>query len=81
MTSDTLDSLPVGSRAKVLAYRIASSPLRRRLLSLGLLPGAELEVLRRAPLGDPIEIRIRHTHLALRAHEAAVLSVERLGEV
>ena len=71
----TLDQLRPGDQAKISQYLIASSPRRRRLLALGLVPGCQFEVLRRAPLGDPIEVRVRHTRLALRREEAAVLAV------
>jgi ferrous iron transport protein A len=74
----TLDQLRPGDKAQISHYLIASSPLRRRLLALGLVPGCQFEVLRRAPLGDPIEVRVRHTSLALRREEAAVLAVRPL---
>jgi Fe2+ transport system protein FeoA len=50
--------------------------VRRRLLELGLLPGTHVEVVRRAPLGDPLELRLRGYRLSLRAAEAAAISVE-----
>lgn len=74
----TLDQLQPGDRAEICAFHIEASPLRRRLLALGLLPGTTLEVLRRAPLGDPMQVRVRHTSLALRRDEAAALSVRKL---
>ena len=74
----TLDQLRPGDQAEICHYLISSSPLRRRLLALGLVPGCRFEVLRRAPLGDPIEVRVRHTSLALRREEAAVLAVRPL---
>jgi ferrous iron transport protein A len=48
----------------------------RRLMELGLVPGTRVEVLRRAPLGDPIELRLREIHLSLRRSEAAYIHVE-----
>lgn len=48
----------------------------RRLMELGLVPGTRVEVLRRAPLGDPIELRLRDVHLSLRRSEAAFIHVE-----
>lgn len=73
----TLDQLQAGDAAEVMQFLIDSSPLRRRLLALGLLPGTPLQVLRRAPLGDPLQIRVRDTSLALRGAEAAVIQVKR----
>jgi ferrous iron transport protein A len=52
--------------------------VRRRLLELGLLPGTEVEVVRRAPLGDPLELRLRGYRLSLRAEEARAIAVERV---
>jgi ferrous iron transport protein A len=44
-------------------------------MELGIVPGTEIEVVRRAPLGDPIELRLRRVHLALRREEAAFIHV------
>lgn len=74
----TLDQLQAGEAGEVAQFLIESSPLRRRLLALGLLPGTTLEVLRRAPLGDPLQIRVRDTSFALRGNEASVIQVRRL---
>jgi ferrous iron transport protein A len=46
-----------------------------RLKELGLVPGTHVEVVRRAPLGDPIELRLRHVHLSIRRSEAARIHV------
>lgn len=43
---------------------------RARILEMGLLVGTPLEMVRYAPLGDPVEIRVRDYHLSLRRHEA-----------
>lgn len=48
---------------------------RRKLLSMGATPGTRFKVLRVAPLGDPIEIKIRGFHLSLRKSEAAAVKV------
>ena len=45
-------------------------------MRLGLVPGTEVEVIRRAPLGDPMEIRLRGFSLALRPSEAEALAIE-----
>ena len=44
--------------------------LRRRLLEMGFCNGANVEVIRRAPMGDPIEFRLRGYHLSLREEQA-----------
>ena len=73
-----LGDLSPGDSARVEAVRCAPS-VRRRLLEMGLLPGTELEVVRRAPLGDPIEVRLRGYSLSLRKSEASGVAVAQLS--
>lgn len=75
--SVTLEDLAVGDQGRVLGYQASAGAYRRKLLSMGLTPGVALEVVRVAPLGDPVEIRVRGTSVSLRRAEAAVLEVER----
>lgn len=70
--------LLVGQRAKVVGFRGAEPGYRRRLLDMGLVRGAEFRLVRRAPLGDPVEIEVRGYRLSLRQDEAACLCVEPL---
>ena len=69
-----LGDLSPGDRARVQGVRCAPA-VRRRLLEMGLLPGTELSVVRRAPLSDPIEVRLRGYSLSLRKSEAAGVTV------
>jgi ferrous iron transport protein A len=64
-----LSSLPAGSAGTVIAVKVAPEH-RGRLLEMGLLPGTHVEVVRYAPLGDPVEIKVRGYNLSLRKHEA-----------
>jgi len=50
--------------------------LKRKLLDMGVIPGTKLEVIKLAPLGDPIDIKIKGYHLSLRKEEARHISVE-----
>lgn len=51
--------------------RIDAEPvITRRLMELGLVPGTEVEMVRTAPLGDPVEVAVRGLHLSLRRSEA-----------
>ncbi len=59
--------------------QISESPLKQRLMSMGLIPGTKVTVLRSAPMGDPIAIGIRSYNLALRREDAALISVEQVG--
>ena len=52
---------------------------RRRLLMLGVTPGSTVEIIRVAPLGDPIEIRIRGCLITVRKDEAEILDIEPIG--
>lgn len=71
----TLADLESGQRAKVVRV-YADGPLRRRLVDHGLTAGTEVSMERTAPLGDPIEIIVKGTHLSLRRQEAAGVEVE-----
>lgn len=73
-----LKQLEVGDRAKVSGFAEAGGAYRRKLLSMGLTPGAELQVVRVAPMGDPVEIRVRGFALTLRKGEADALTGEKL---
>jgi ferrous iron transport protein A len=53
-----------------------SSAIGRRLLDLGFVPGTEVRVVRRAPLGDPVEYELRGYRLCLRRSEALQIRVE-----
>lgn len=70
----TLNTLGVGCRACVVSVG-GDTDLRRRLLEMGFCNGAEVEVVRRAPLGDPIEFRLRGYHLSLRDEQAKHVKV------
>jgi ferrous iron transport protein A len=70
----SLDQLRVGQQARITAVAGADS-LVQRLLEMGLIDGEELEVVGVAPLGDPIELRLRDYRLSLRRTEAARIQV------
>ncbi|EXJ17155.1 FeoA family protein [Imhoffiella purpurea] len=74
----TLKEFAVGDNGRVLGFQGGGGTYRRKLLSMGITPGVALEVVRVAPLGDPVEIRVRGTSVSLRRDEAAVLEVERI---
>jgi ferrous iron transport protein A len=73
-----LHELKVGQRARVVAVQGQDS-LVQRLLEMGLLEGEDVEVIGFAPLGDPIEIRLRDYRLSLRRREAACITVQVLS--
>jgi ferrous iron transport protein A len=75
----SLDQLRVGQRARVEAVA-GQDVLLQRLLEMGLLEGEELEVIGFAPLGDPMEIRLRDYRLSLRRSEAARITVSTIED-
>lgn len=64
-----LTSLSVGSAGTVTEIRVPPEN-RGRILEMGLLVGTPVALVRFAPLGDPVEIKVRGYHLTLRKHEA-----------
>src|SRR5215211_9250167 len=70
----SLDALEAGRHARVTAVS-GSGALARRLMEMGVVPGAPVRVIKAAPLGDPLEVRVRDYHLALRRSEAQTVSV------
>lgn len=75
----TLNQLTPGQRATVKGVTGEGSAIYQRLMEMGVFEGAELEVVRFAPLGDPMEVRLHGYHLSLRKAEAAAVSVEVRG--
>ena len=69
------EDLKPGDKARVVRFNGLDSVYKNRLMSLGMTPGTEFIVQHVAPLGDPIEIRLRGFHLSLRRHEAGVIEV------
>lgn len=74
--SQSLTSLEVGQRATVTEIKIPAEN-RGRILEMGLLVGTTVELVRFAPLGDPVEIKVRGYNLSLRKHEAEQILVTR----
>ena len=70
----TLDQLPIGTSA-VVHHVGCDRPVARRLMEMGMLPGTRIETIRRAPLGDPLEIRLRGYLLSLRLADAAAIQL------
>lgn len=70
-----LSELDPGERGKVTAIG-GDADAVRRLMDLGLIRGTTLELVRRAPLGDPLEVRLRGFMLTLRRSEAEHITVE-----
>jgi ferrous iron transport protein A len=72
-----LTSVAVGTTATVTEIKLPPAN-RPRLMEMGLLVGTPVELVRFAPLGDPVEIKVRGYHLTLRKHEAEQILVRPL---
>jgi ferrous iron transport protein A len=75
--TETLRTLEVGEAGRVAGFAPGRRSYRRRLLAMGLTPGVPFEVTRCAPMGDPVEIRLRGFSLSLRREEAEALQIDR----
>ncbi len=73
----TLGGLVVGEEARIFGYAGRVSNYRRQLLAMGLTPGITCKVIRRAPMGDPVEIEVRGFRLSLRRDEAQCILVHK----
>jgi Fe2+ transport system protein FeoA len=73
MTS--LQDIPPGGRGRIVGVG-GDAEMMQRLLEMGLTPGTELEVVRLAPLGDPIEVRVRGYLLSIRKENAGLIRME-----
>ena len=73
----SLNSLPHGVRARVVSVE-GEGAVALRLMEMGVVPGAPVRVIKAAPLGDPVEVRVHGYHLALRRSEAETILV--MGE-
>lgn len=76
--SSTLDKIKIGEKVRVV--KIASGGiLRKRLVEMGILSGAIITLVRIAPLGDPLEIKVKGANISLRRREAAGIKVEKIS--
>jgi Fe2+ transport system protein FeoA len=75
--TDPLSALEAGQRGKVVSVELPGSA-KGRIMEMGLTVGATVEVVRFAPLGDPMELKVRGSHLSLRKAEAAGIRVQRI---
>lgn len=70
----TLTNLPIGIQAKVISVN-GNNAVTKRLMEMGVVPGVSVRVVKSAPFGDPLEIRVRGYHLAMRKAEADAIEV------
>lgn len=69
-----LTNLPIGTKATVVAVH-GNNQITKRLMEMGVVPGVSVRVVKSAPFGDPLEIRVRGYNLAMRKSEADAIEV------
>ena len=75
----TLRELKIGEKARIIKVG-GEGALRQHFLDMGVIPGAELSVIKFAPMGDPIEIEIHGYRLTLRLAEAQEIEIDKIKE-
>ncbi len=70
----TLANLEIGATARVKSVR-GNGRISKRLMEMGIVPGVLIRVIKTAPFGDPIEVRVRGYSLAMRRNEAETIEV------
>ena len=76
MQQSNLSQGKSGDRCVVLEVASEPAELKSRLYSLGIIPGSVLELLRFAPLGDPLQIKIGGSFVSIRKSEAEIIKVD-----
>ena len=71
-----IPKLEPGDTGNVVGFNEGSASYRSKLLTMGLVPGVPFHVVRKAPLGDPVEIRVNGFHLCLRRKETKMLRLK-----
>ncbi|MCR9143953.1 MAG: ferrous iron transport protein A [bacterium] len=74
--SPTLASLLPGESGRIVAVDFERAPGLARLMEIGFIPGQVVEMIKQAPFGDPIEVRVMNSDLVLRKKEADAVLLE-----
>ena len=71
-----LGELNIGKKARVIKLNIADKQIKRHLLDMGITRGVEVEIKKIAPMGDPIDIKLRGYELCIRKADLTQIEVE-----
>ena len=77
MNEVTLNTMTPGERGTIVRITTKTSSVRQRLMEMGLTKGTSIELVRYAPMGDPIEVRVKGYRLSLRRLEAETVLVHK----
>ncbi|EKO3463636.1 FeoA family protein [Vibrio fluvialis] len=72
-----LSDLNAGESGLILALNGLSTDVRKKLMVMGLLPNTQVTLVRRAPMGDPLQVEVRGVSIAVRESIAAAIDVEK----
>ena len=79
--STTLDKLAIGKDAVIESVECDDTALRKHILNMGLTPGTEVTLVKTAPMGDPLELRVRGYELTLRKSDAAYIKISDIHDM
>ncbi len=71
-----LSKLKVGDKAKVVALNVSDKEVLRHLLDIGVTRGVVVKIIRKAPMGDPVDIELRDYELCISKKELEQIEVE-----
>ena len=71
-----LSKLKVGQKAKIVKLNVENKEIRRHLLDMGLTRGTKIEIKKKAPMGDPIDIKLRDYELCISKSDLDQIEVE-----
>ncbi len=71
-----LSNLNVGQKAKIVKLNVQNKEIRRHLLDMGLTRGTKIEIRKKAPMGDPIDIKLRDYELCISKSDLSQIEVE-----
>lgn len=77
MSQLTLSSVAAGDHCVVIEIAAEQAELKSRLYALGIIPGTSLEILRFAPLGDPMQVKVGSSFVSIRKQEAKSIFVNK----
>ena len=71
-----LSKLNVGQKARIVKLNVQNKEIRRHLLDMGLTRGTKIEIKKKAPMGDPIDIKLRDYELCISKSDLSQIEVE-----
>ena len=71
-----LNELKSGQSARIIDMSELSTDIRKKLMIMGMLPNTQVKLIRKAPLGDPLQIEVRGVSLAIRGKIASEIAIE-----